>query len=219
MPKEDWYRRSTWLPQDQTEFFSRLKRARSSSRGQYLRIQANYLSEAKLFAEAIDLLSLLLSEYRDELQTAQAYLQQAECYAALDQDDLAIEAYRNSLESERNYRGIRTEAWLEFSSFIVRKKLISLFPEADQILSEFNTTGAMAFPRQRFEFHFARAHIANHQNDRVARRTHAERALEAADETHSGFRYHSQIGLVRDLTEEDRLILKLWAKSTRAHSG
>jgi hypothetical protein len=46
MSKTEWFRRTTWTPEDEASFRARLKRSRGSfHKAQYLRIQAEHLQE------------------------------------------------------------------------------------------------------------------------------------------------------------------------------
>ncbi len=64
----EWYRRTTWTEIDEEEFFSKLKRARQSSRPQYLSAQASALTgtndPASLDA-AESLILKLMTDYPD----------------------------------------------------------------------------------------------------------------------------------------------------------
>jgi hypothetical protein len=72
--------------------------------------------------------------------------------------------------------------------------MASLFREADEALREL-AGDLLPFPIQRFKFHAAQALLADGHDPAVA--THqAILALQTAQATHSGFRYHGNLGLV-----------------------
>ena len=57
----EWYRRKTWSKDNETQFFSKLTRAKEHNRPQYLRIQAVELLETKQ-PENIEAARLLLEK-------------------------------------------------------------------------------------------------------------------------------------------------------------
>lgn len=65
----------------------------------------------------------------------------------------------------------------------------------------------LTFPVDRYLWNEARALILQDQGRFSEARVHAQIALEAASETQSGFRYHQQLGLVRNADDQfgDRL--------------
>lgn len=104
MGREDWYRRTSWTTDDQSDFFGRLKRARGTySKAQYLRIQALYLQQSGLYAEAVRLLNLLQAEYAEETQATAAFLQKAECLWSIGDRPGAFDAYVEALAAQRRY--------------------------------------------------------------------------------------------------------------------
>ena len=81
----DWFRRTTWSPDDEREFFARLGRSRGPERkAQYLRIQASHLATAAppLHGPALALLDRLLAEYPGDLMLAQVHAQPGASHAA-----------------------------------------------------------------------------------------------------------------------------------------
>ena len=67
----------------------------------------------------------------------------------------------------------------------------------------------LAFPVDRFEWYAAHALILAADGDRKGAREHAIKALEAAKASHSGFRYHPEVGLVGSQYDalRDRLLV------------
>src|SRR5689334_20933906 len=90
------------LRQRVAEFFERLKRARGSgSKAQYLRIQALHLQqvgEPACLRAALELLQLMVADYPEAIQLAQAHKQRAECLIAVGERDSGLLAYRDSLD-------------------------------------------------------------------------------------------------------------------------
>jgi len=195
----EWYRRNTWTRDDQADFEARLARARKQNKAQYLRIQASHLMETanpQLTSAALELLNRMLAEYPSDIQVAQAHAQRAECHIRLGEVDKAIEAFRCALARERQFPNVRTNAWLDFGWLVIDRRLSRLYDEALGVLTEFKDT--MPFPVQRYRFHAIRALVAADRGALANAREEAKKALEAGRATHSGFRYHPTLGLVRE---------------------
>jgi tetratricopeptide (TPR) repeat protein len=200
MPRDDWYRHSTWSPADQQDFFARLKRSRTAAnKAQYVRIQASCLADAGHHHAAVELLDLLFREFPERFELAQSRLQKALCLIQLNEPQAAITEFRASLQSQREYPHVATSCWLQFPWFIVRQQLSELYDEALAVLEEFRTDTRLAFPIERYRFAAVRALIAQARNDIESAREFAKVALQCAAAEHSGFRYHPDVGLVETL--------------------
>jgi tetratricopeptide (TPR) repeat protein len=125
---------------------------------------------------------------------------------SLGKTDEAIRSLRKALDRERQYPNVKTTAWSEFVLVIAAQKLESHFGEALQVLTEYESD--FIFPVEVFQWHAAYALIRDAQGNRQAAKEHAIKALDAAQTTHSGFRFHPQVGLVGDAYEniKDRLL-------------
>jgi tetratricopeptide (TPR) repeat protein len=198
MSSDDWFRRTTWTDDHRTDFSARLKRARESNRPQYLRIQAVHLAGAGNHVAALDLLERLLNIDDGGIDLAQAQLQRAESFLATGNERDAIDAFLACLDAERKRPNVQTEAWLLFPWFIVETQNVALYAEARDILSEFAKLRSPTFPISEYRLHCVKAILLAHDGDEPQARVHAENALAAANATHSGFRYHARLGLVRD---------------------
>ena len=198
MANDDWFRRTTWSSKDREEFFSRLKRSRTSyNKAQYVRIQAHYLASVgtePLIRDALELLDYLFANYPERSQLSSAHFQRAKCLTDLGDYPLAIDAYRNAFEFQRKYPGWQTNAHGHFAELIVTLKRRDLYDEALAILDEFGESDV--FPVDVFKREAARALIAEDRGDQARAADHARRALAAAAATDSGFRYHKRLGLV-----------------------
>jgi len=115
--RDDWFRSAAWAATDQEEFFARLARSRKSA-AQYLRIKALSLQQAALFVDALELLSRFLQEYPGHFDTAQALLQQAQCFSALGRLEEAEAGFRHALRHEQSHGSVQTLAWIDFPWFI-----------------------------------------------------------------------------------------------------
>ena len=197
MPRDDWYRKSTWSAPDQQDFYARLKRSRTSTnKAQYVRIQASCLGEAGHHRAAVELLDLLFRDFPERFELAQSHLQKALCLVELNEPDRAITEFRTSLQCEREYPNAGTTCWLRFPWFIVRQNVTELYDEALAVLEEFRSDTRLAFPIDRYRFAAVRALIAQARNDMESAREFAKVAIECATAQHSGFRYHPDVGLV-----------------------
>src|SRR5262245_23774851 len=129
MGRHDWYRRSTWTANDQSEFRARLRRSRSPfHRAQYLRIQALYLETAGLLEPSIELLLEMLQNYGDA-ERATAHYQLASCHEKAGRIPEAVEHLRLALAAEVARPTTQTLAWLAFGRVAVEHGLVDLFDE------------------------------------------------------------------------------------------
>jgi tetratricopeptide (TPR) repeat protein len=197
----DWYRKTTWSEADQADFFARLKRSRTAhNKAQYLRIQAYHLEgvgSSKLLKASLALLDKMFAEFPDKTQLASAYGQKASCLAKLGEINQAIAYYQRALKTEREFPNVKTNAFMQFGRLIVENNLTKLFDEALEELKELDLRG-IKFPSDIFQAFGIRSIIAAHKGETEKAKEFAKIALEAADKAHSGLRYHSTVGLVRD---------------------
>lgn len=197
MPRDDWYRHSTWSPADQQDFFARLSRSRTAAnKAQYVRIQASYLADAGNHLAAIELLDLLFRDFPERHELAQSHQQKALSLIELNEQTSAIAEFRASLQCQRDYPNVGTTSWLQFPMLIVRRQLVELYDEALSVLDEFRSDTRLAFPLDRYRFAAVRALIAQSRNDIETAREFAKVAIQCAATEHSGYRYHSKVGLV-----------------------
>jgi tetratricopeptide (TPR) repeat protein len=202
MGKDDWFRRSTWTDRDRNEFHARLKRCRAvSNKSQFLRIQAEYLASAGLHLEAIELLDRLFEEYPERIQLAQAHLQRARSSVSLGQLDRALIEFRASLQAERDFPNVRTNAWLDFGMFVVERELTDLYDEALSVLKEFRVNLGLSFPAFEYRFWAIQAVIAGSKREMDSAGRFALLAFAEAEKVHSGLRYHAKLGLVSSQPE------------------
>lgn len=202
MADDDWYRRNTWTDSDRAEFDDRLTRARKSNRPQYLRIQAFHLANAEHHEAALELLDRYFDLVESDIDLAQAWLQRAVSLAALQQVFAAIDAYRKSLESERSRPNVKTTAWLDYPWFLVERQLVDYYEEASIVLDEFYSDARLSLPIQLYRYSAVKALLTDCRGDHVAASVFARDALEASQAAHSGFRYHPDIGLVKNTNPE-----------------
>jgi tetratricopeptide (TPR) repeat protein len=197
----DWFRKITWSEADQADFFARLKRSRTAgNKAQYLRIQAYHLEgvgSPELLKASLTLLDKMLAEFPEQTQLASAYGQKASCSAKLGEIDQAVGYYQRTLETEREFPKVKTNAFIQFGRLIVENNLANFFDEALVALEELNSRG-IKFPSDIYQAFGIRSIIAAQRGETEKAKEFSKVALEAADKVHSGLRYHSAIGLVRD---------------------
>lgn len=207
----EWYRKTSWTTADQDDFSARLRRCRSDAhRAQYLRIQASHLQllgTPEMIRAALGLLERVLNEFPEKFELAMTHVQKAECMKALGNPVQALASYRNALQAEREFRNVKTNAWLDFGWLIACNAMVDKYDEALAILKEF--MGSLIFPVERFKYFAILAIISNHYSDEVAARDFAKKSLEAVSMKDSGFRYHREVGLVKNADEN---IIKLLEK-------
>lgn len=186
----DWYRNKQWSEAIEAEFRAKWKRARSKH--QYLRIQASCLCEAN---PSVSL--ALLDEYfalGDDFDFAQAYVDQANAFAALERFTDAVEAYEKALRREIEFPKLLTGAYLELPMLVIMQCLPTHYERAVDVL--LSHTHRLMFPKDHFQWHGTLAILESRLGRTVSAKLHATSALEAASLTTSGFPYHPRIGLV-----------------------
>ena len=195
MGREDWYRRTTWSQSDREAFFERLARSRSLyHKSQYVRIQASCLQGAGLIPEALALLEHLFAEWPHPSQLASAFQQRGRCELILGNVELAIEAFRRAIQTEREYPSAHTYAFLDFAWLVTTRKLTSCYAEVFELLSE--RYKQVMFPVDAYRFAACHALILDAEGDRPRARRYAQIALDAAAKTSSGLTHHKKLGLV-----------------------
>jgi tetratricopeptide (TPR) repeat protein len=193
----DWFRRTHWTPEIETDFHIRLARARPANRAQYLRIQALHLQEAGGVAglrKALELLDLMLAKYPDRNQLAEAHHGRAKCLIELSEFDAAVGALRAAFAAQRSIPNVRGPAYLTFGLLVTRHRRKALYDEALAILEEFG--GNELFPREQYEAAAIRALVLDAKGAHREAAVAAQRALDASGKTDTGFRYHPHLALV-----------------------
>lgn len=216
MKRDNWFRRTTWTTSDQEQFYARLNRSRAANRAQYLRIQAGHLGAAgapECFWAALGLLDKVLVEHPDDIELAQVYLQQADCWLGLGNVENAVGCYRKALQRERRFPKLKTDAFLGFGWMVVEGELTDLYEEAAAVLKEFRRPDDLLFPIDKYRFNAILALIDEDRGDYESAKNHAEVALEAAKQRVSGFRYHPKLGLVSGTPTKIQLRLERLART------
>ena len=191
MGRDDWYRNTTWDSAVAEAFEAKFRRARDKA--QYLRIQAHTLASThpNVTLQLLDRY-FALGEHFD---MAQAYVDRANAYLELGDIEAAFSAYEAALVRERVFPRLITNARTDYPYLVALLRAEHRYPSALAIIHAFPQPSE--FPAHRFKLHAAAAMILA-DTDRAASCRHAREAIDAAAETHSGFRYHPKLGLVSE---------------------
>ena len=201
--RETWYRGASWTQSDQEAFWARLRRSRGAwHRAQYLRIQAFHLEEAGILEPAVVLLEHALSEEPEGFESGEIHHQLATCREKQGRISEAVEHLRRALNIAARGPSRASGVWLTFGRVAVEhgrhelyEEFLALVDKADRA-GELNT--ALMFPADRYRFAGILAVINAHLGNKSEARHLADTALQAANETTSGLRYHPQLGVVSD---------------------
>jgi tetratricopeptide (TPR) repeat protein len=199
MGRDDWYRNKDWSAATEAAFRDKLSRSRSS-RAQYLRIQANYLADDYPRA-ALE----LIEEYfqtGDAFDVPMAFCTQAQAYCNLGEIDQAVAAYKQALRWEESHPRHISPARTYFPKLVAENRLSSEYDYALDILANRFQPHDHQFPLERYHWNGSNALIASELGHRAEAREFAERALQAAAQTESPFRYHRNVGIVRNSLDD-----------------
>ncbi|MBK9529265.1 MAG: hypothetical protein IPO41_13355 [Acidobacteria bacterium] len=208
---DDWFRKVSWTDGERNDFFERLNRSRKYNRAQYLRIQASHLAGNKDLASlsaALDLLEILFTDYPERTEMASAYLQKAECLLELGRVSEALIYVKKAIDFQRGFPNVQTQAPIQFGLMVLEHDLFDEFESVVLILNEFEED-IIVFPVDTYHVYAIRAIIEKRNGSSHKAKSFAEKAMEAARRSSSGFQYHASLGLVRDL--ETNLHRKLQA--------
>lgn len=174
-----WYRNIVWDKPIETEFFARLRRARSG-KSQYVVIQAIILADAEqpeLARVALNLIELFVQQYHERGSASNAFNAKARALLVLDRFEHACQAFEDALEARRAMPSVVNHAWLEYPLAIAQRRARERYPRATEVLQEF-IAGALLFPIEKFLYFAALALIVADSGDDASR--WAVNALEAA---------------------------------------
>jgi tetratricopeptide (TPR) repeat protein len=214
MAEPEWFRRTTWSPEDHAEFQERLGRSRSTfKKAQYLRIQALHLAEIgtpHLLEAAITLLDQLITHFPDPFELARAHQQRARCLSDLGRHQEAIEAYEAAVIAQRACPNVQSGIPVDYADLVVGLHRTDLYARVESLLDEFPFSPGPQFPAGEYSHAVVRAFLAAERKDQAAARAYAEKALAAAAKTEAPFRFHRKLGLVSFVDPEVLAKLRAW---------
>jgi tetratricopeptide (TPR) repeat protein len=195
----EWYRRPTWTPEDEADFFARLKRAAKHNKSQYPRIQALHLMEASppLLEPALRLIDLAIENAQHDVDVVVALSDRGTCLERMGRIDEALATYLDAVAAQPADRSPSTFAWLDYAWLVARNRQDESYEQALELLRMQDSYG-LAFPITLFKVEASRALILDATSGDGARDA-ALLALEAASRTHSGLQRHPGLGLVAEI--------------------
>lgn len=201
---DEWFRSGNWTPEAQEDFEARLKRARSYSRPQYLRIKGLALAAAGEVAGARQLWNRVLDS-TDELASVQQFSSLEHLGDSYANDDpLRAEQYFRRLIAENPTRnGTSAMQEVKLAELLTRKRDRGSWDEAADLLIRWKNEAHVPFPNAHFRWELAAIDLAERFRDRATAREAARRALDLADRG-PVFPRHKIVGLV----EADKTTLK-----------
>ena len=215
MANDDWFRNESWDAATEAKFRAKLARSRSS-RPQYLRIQAGYLTQSHPHV-ALD----LIDEYfntGDESDVQMAYWTRAEAYRRMGQVDEAVTAYREALCWEQSHPGRLSPARSSYPKYVAELRLVDEYGYALDVLVNCFRAEDHQFPLIAYEWNGSHALILSELGHHAEAQEFAERALRAAQRTESPFRYHRNLGIVRSATDDFATRIKRIARPSSFQS-
>lgn len=215
MGRDDWYRNSHWDADTEAAFRAKLSKSRSS-RAQYLRIQASYLTH-DYPAAALKLIEEFF-ETGDEFDVPNALCARAEACRRLGRIHDAVAAYRQALDWEELHPRLISTARVDFPKMVAEHRLSREYEYARDILATRFGPMDHQFPSTRYWWNGSHALIASELGHLTEAQEFAERALHAAAQTESPFRYHRTFGVVRDTSDEFGRRLKRIARPSKLRS-
>jgi hypothetical protein len=177
MSDEDWYCNDTWNAEIEARFFEKLNRARFQ-RFHYIATQAHKLAESHPDV-ALRLLDLEGPDWNPGTR--------AKIMLGLGKISEAMSDYRMALDQEARRGNTHSHVHLTYALIVAERQISSDFADANAALDRYERH--LAWPLEHFEWNAAKALLLNSVS-------HAREALEYAEVTSSGFRYHQKLGVV-----------------------
>jgi tetratricopeptide (TPR) repeat protein len=204
MSSRDWFRNESWDDSIVEEFEKRLKRSRSHSKPQYLRIQAHHLTrlgQAGLRDVAVHLLKRLLAEYPESFDAPAALEALADIYVAQGEYGNAEACYRQCLSfGPRAFSSGYTD--LSLAEVLLASRQSGRYAEVQDLLDAV-AARPFLFKMHIFRFYRAQAQLAARRGETDHAREYAKKALDIAADRNSDLPRHPTVGLVDE--SEDSL--------------
>lgn len=192
----DWFRSPEWSEEAQVDFDVRLKRARASSRAQYLRIKGVHLQAAGNVegARAVWLRCLENDGQYAEMQHTAALEHLADSYAGEDPDK-AESYYRRLLLQPGLPSGTSGAYQISLAEVLLDRGTAGDLEEAGALLAEWKQKSSMPFWSVHFRWELALVRLAEGTGEREVARAAARRALDLAARG-PVFPRHKRVGVV-----------------------
>ena len=154
---DDWFRSPAWGLDDQAEFERRLRRARPTGRGQYLRIKGLALKEAGELAGARALWERVLEDPGYKMERW-ASLEHLADLAAANDPEHAKALYRQLLAEDPTLNATSQMAEVRFAELLTREGTTESLVKAGELLEAWATHRHSPFPTDHFQ-HLSLIHI------------------------------------------------------------
>jgi tetratricopeptide (TPR) repeat protein len=194
MSQDDWYRNESWNDRIESNFFKKLDRARTQ-RDQYLAVQALTLASHDP-KTTLRLVEIYFDTRTHESHDFQAFLARAEALEELGEFKSSVEAYKAGIAWNTEHPNIQPGFELQLAYLVGTRNLSSFYDLALTLLESMEETGT--FPLETFKRHAAAALVYQDVGEEQLARSHAAKAVAAAEIRESGFQYHQDIGLVSE---------------------
>ncbi len=213
MPKNDWYRKTSWSSGDADEFFAQLACSPTDiHRAQYLKVQALTLKDAGLFQEALALVELTIEKFPNREATQLRKLR-AECLWALNLREQSLEAYRAAFEAQREQRNILCNVGLAFAEAFHDVDDGAHRLELLDLLREEVTQPESFGPFLEFRYALMFTRLLAGLGEMHAAAKWADRALSAQRAKISGLRHYRPTGWASGVDERTEIWLRQLAAS------
>ena len=205
-----WYTKNTWTKEDEEEFFIRLKRAREYNQPQYLKTQAFALIQTKkpeLIDVAESLIIEMLKEYpNDTFNKSSALDLLGDIYQQRGDHQTALKYYEESINFENdNPNSPQTPSFLSYSELIIKTQQTDKYSIVENLL--FDRINSVILPVQKYKIASILSVIYQAKNNKKLAQHYAEIAEKNATTETSGFRYHKDLGVVKQrVSWLDRLV-------------
>lgn len=208
VPRDDWYRKTTWSTDDAKDFFAQLACSQTDiHRAQYLKIQALTLKDAKQYDAALELVETAIEKFPSREMTPLRKLR-AECLWALGRREESLEAYRGAFQAQREQRNALCNVGLAFAEAfhdvdggVHRSELLELLREEVAQPESFGP-----FLEFRYSLMFTRLLAGLGKMDAAAK--WADRALSAQRAEISGLRHYKRVGWASGVDEGTEIWLR-----------
>jgi tetratricopeptide (TPR) repeat protein len=194
----DWFRNKTWTTAIESEFFTKLSRAREYSRAQYLKIQAIELIETgdlSLLEPAETLLNKVLTEYpENETQRSMCLSSLGDIYRLRRNLIVALDFYKMAVDFEEIFPNVQTNAYLDLTEMAIRSHRKDLYEVCESLIAGRAKHALFNVANYRG---YSFLSVINFRNGNfTAALQYADAAERYASLTSSGLQYHKSLGVV-----------------------